>query len=56
MNDPRYTRAQKDLDHTRKILVALYEEKNMLMSQGELLGPCCGTLAGCRSHDHYARM
>jgi hypothetical protein len=55
-NDPEYKRATDDLAREKDNLarekdnlLELRKEKNLLLSQGELLGPCCGTLAGCRS-------
>ena len=63
MNDPEYKRATDDLAREKDNLarekdnlarekdnlLELRKEKNLLLSQGELLGPCCRTLAGCRS-------
>ena len=60
-NDPEYMSAieilagkEEILARKEKILLELLKQKrrleeNLLLSQGELLGPCCGTLVGCRS-------
>ena len=55
-SDPEYKSAMQTLARKEeilacklKILAELLKEKNLLRSQGELLGPCCGTLTGNRA-------
>ena len=54
--DPEYKSAMEDLTEKKEALkwekdnlLELRKKENLLRSQGELLGPCCGALAGCRS-------